>query len=176
MKPIVRSVAIIAAAAILAGCGGGSAGSGSGASKVPVKSASVSVKAVNGVGKVLVDSKGFALYSPDQEKAGTIRCTGGCVAIWMPLTLPKGASGPTAGSDLAADLGTVMRPDGKSQVTFDGKPLYRFVEDGAPGKVTGNGLSDSFGGRSFTWHVASSGATKPQQPSPSGGGGSGYGY
>jgi predicted lipoprotein with Yx(FWY)xxD motif len=92
------------------------------------------VKSVSGAGAVLVDSKGFALYSPDQEKSGTVRCIGSCTAIWVPLTLSKGVSGPTASSSLMSKLGTVMRPDGKSQVTFDGKPLYRFSPDGSAGR------------------------------------------
>ena len=65
-------------------------------------------------------------------------------------------------------LGTVMRPDGKKQVTFGGKPLYRFAPDGSPGKVTGNDASDQFSGHSFTWHVVSSGKTQtsPSPPPP----------
>lgn len=138
-------VAIIAA--VLAGCGSTSG---------PQRSAAdtVSLASVSGVGRVLVDSKGFALYSPAQEKGGTIRCTAGCASIWVPLTV-KGS--PQAGSGL--NLGTVMRPDGKTQVTFDGKPLYRFAEDNSPKSVSGNGVSDNFGGKSFTWHVASPGKT-----------------
>jgi predicted lipoprotein with Yx(FWY)xxD motif len=142
---LIGGVAIIAA--VLAGCGSTSG---------PQRSAAdtVSLASVSGVGRVLVDSKGFALYSPAQEKGGTIRCTAGCVSIWVPLTV-KGS--PKAGSGL--NLGTVMRPDGKTQVTFDGKPLYRFAEDNSPKSVSGNGVSDNFGGKSFTWHVASPGKT-----------------
>ena len=103
---------------------------------------------------MLVDAKGFALYSPVQEKGGAIRCTGSCATIWLPLTVK---SSPTAASGLK--LGTVMRPDGKTQVTFDGKPLYRFAEDSTPKTVGGNGVSDKFGGKSFNWHVASPGKT-----------------
>ena len=174
MKRVVYIVPLMVAAAALAGCGGSSYSGGSGGStgsgsKAVAKSASVAVKNVNGVGRVLVDAKGSALYSPDQEKNGTIRCTGSCTSIWLPLTLPHGASRPSAGSSLMSKLGTVMRPDGKTQVTFDGKPLYRFAEDSSPGKVSGNGVSDSFAGKSFTWHVASTGKTK----SSSGGGGYG---
>ena len=183
MKRIAYIAPLVIGAAVLAGCGGGSysggssggSGSGSGGSgskAAPAKSASVSVKSVSGVGSVLVDGKGFALYSPDQEKKGTIRCTGSCTSIWLPLTLPRGKSSPSAGASLMSKLGTVMRPDGKTQVTFDGKPLYRFAEDGSPGKVSGNGVSDRFGGKSFTWHVAATGKTKP---SGGGGGGGGYG-
>jgi predicted lipoprotein with Yx(FWY)xxD motif len=66
-----------------------------------------------------------------------------------------------------------MRPDGKTQVTFDGKPLYRFAEDASPKTVTRNGAKDTFGGKNFTWHVASPGKTST--PS-SGGGRYGSGY
>jgi predicted lipoprotein with Yx(FWY)xxD motif len=155
---------LAAAAAVgLSACGGSSSASSSSsssASKPAAAGDTVSLKSVSGAGAVLVDSKGFALYSPDQEKGGTVRCIGSCTAIWVPLTLSKGVSAPTASSSLMSKLGTVMRPDGKSQVTFDGKPLYRFSPDGSPGKVTGNGASDQFGGRSFTWHVVSSGKTQ----------------
>jgi predicted lipoprotein with Yx(FWY)xxD motif len=142
------AVALVAAA--LSGCGSTSGHAKSAGSPADT----VSLASVSGVGNVLVDSKGFALYSPVQEKGGAIRCTGSCATIWLPLTV-KGS--PTAASGLK--LGTVKRPDGKTQVTFDGKPLYRFAEDGTPKTVGGNGVSDNFGGKSFTWHVASPGKT-----------------
>ena len=116
----------------------------------------VSVADVEGVGDVLVDPQGDALYSPDQESGGKVLCTDACTSIWVPLTVSAGDQ-PTGSSEVKAKLGVVMRPDGASQVTFEGKPLYTFVEDGGPGTVTGNGFSDSFGGTSFTWHVAATG-------------------
>ena len=67
-----------------------------------------------------------------------------------------------------------MRPDGTSQVTFGGKALYSFVQD-SPGKVTGNGVSDSFGGTSFTWTAATTGATSADSSSTSTGSSSGGG-
>ena len=159
----IAAFGLAAAASVgLSACGGSSSSSSSASigSKPAAAGDTVSLKSVSGVGAVLVDSKGFALYSPVQEKSGTVRCIGSCTAIWVPLTLSKGVSAPTASASLMSKLGTVMRPDGKSQVTFDGKPLYRFSPDGSPGKVTGNGASDQFGGRSFTWHVVSSGKTQ----------------
>jgi hypothetical protein len=38
-------------------------------------------------------------------------------------------------------------------VTYNGRLLYSFKLD-KPGKVTGDGLKDAFGGQKFTWHVA----------------------
>jgi hypothetical protein len=49
-------------------------------------------------------------------------------------------------------LGTVRRPDGTRQLTAGGRPLYTFRPD-APGKASGNGVSDAFGGRRFTWRA-----------------------
>jgi predicted lipoprotein with Yx(FWY)xxD motif len=159
----------LSALAVLAALTLSACGSGSGHAKRSASPAdTVSLASVSGVGKVLVDAKGFALYSPVQEKSGTIRCTGSCTSIWLPLTT-KGMPSAPAG----LQLGTVMRPDGKTQVTFKGKPLYLFAEDSSPKSVTGNGVSDNFGGRSFTWHVASPGKTTTVS---SGGGGYSNGY
>lgn len=158
------ALGLAAGAAVgLSACGSSSSGKSSGgssASKPAAAADTVSLKSVSGVGTVLVDSKGFALYSPTQEQSGTIHCTASCTAVWIPLTLSQGVSSPTASSSLMPKLGTIMRPDSKKQVTFGGKPLYRFLPDGSPGKVTGNGASDQFGSRSFTWHVVSSGKTQ----------------
>jgi predicted lipoprotein with Yx(FWY)xxD motif len=134
----------VAAAVGLAGCGGGT-------------DTTVSARNVSGVGTVLVDQAGHALYSPEQEADGTILCTATCASIWIPLGVPSGQMSPTATDDLASRVGVVKRPDGSEQVTFDGKPLYTFVEDRSPGAVTGNGFEDSFGATSFTWRVVGPG-------------------
>jgi predicted lipoprotein with Yx(FWY)xxD motif len=126
----------------------------------------VSVEQVDGIGDVLVDREGAALYTSEQEADGTVRCVDDCLGFWLPL---EGA--PTGPEELSGTLGTVERPDGSRQVTYDGAPLYRFSEDAEAGQVTGDGLSDAFGGTTFTWHAATvDGASSPA------GGGRGYGY
>jgi predicted lipoprotein with Yx(FWY)xxD motif len=156
--------ALAALALTLAACGGGD-------DEQPASAAAaartVSVDQVEGVGSVLVDRSGAALYTPDREADGTIRCRGECTAIWPPLE----ASGmPTASDDVPGRLGTVRRPDGAMQVTYDGRPLYRFAQDPQPGDVTGDGASDRFGGTSFTWHAVTATGMS------SGGSGRSYGY
>ena len=143
----------------LSACGGSmSSSSGSSATSTAGSSETaasmVSTQKVSGAGIVLVDSRGDALYSPAQEQGGRILCTGGCTAVWIPLTLPAGMTAPTAASNLPGTLGIVKRSDGKRQVVWNGKPLYTFVQDAGSGKVTGDGATDSFGGMSLTWHVA----------------------
>ena len=134
----------------------------------------VSTKSISGTGTVLVDSKGDALYTNNMDSGSKIACTAECTSIWIPAAAPSGGQPTSGDSSVQAKLGTVMRPDGTSQVTFGGKPLYSFVQD-SPGKVTGNGVSDSFGGTSFTWTAATTGATSANSSSTSTGSSSGGG-
>jgi predicted lipoprotein with Yx(FWY)xxD motif len=162
--------AAVAASLLIAGCGGGSSSPPGAAAS----SDTVSVKQVDGVGAVLVDASGKALYTPDQDTARHVRCTGGCVAFWQPLE--PGAGKPTALHGGPA-LAVIRRPDGTRQVTAAGRPLYTFSQDSA-GAVTGDGFMDKFGGRSFLWHVvhAGKGVTATSTPAASPRPSSGYGY
>ena len=161
------------AALVLAGCGssgGNSAGGGSTGGSMTVQT-----QTVGSMSNVLEDSSGKALYVADQEGAGKVLCTtSACTAIWVPLTVPSGQQ-PSGASTVSSHLGTVTRPDGTTQVTWDGKPLYTFSFDHGAGQVTGDGKQDSFGGTSFTWHVATASGTSGGSPSTSpSSGGMGY--
>lgn len=163
------------AALLLSACGGNSNTNGSAAKSNSSGTArTVSVAKVGSVGDVLVDSKGDALYSATQEAGGKVLCTGSCTSIWRPLTLPAGDTNPTAAADLSPKLGVVKRPDGAEQVTFNGAPLYRFADDSGPGTVSGDGVSDSFDGMDFTWHVAAPTGTSGGSTSTSRSGGYGH--
>ena len=98
-----------ASALVLAACGGDGSSNSSPATGT-ASGETVAVAKVDGVGDVLVDSQGAALYSPDQETGGKVLCTGACTSIWVPLTLPDGAQ-PTGSSDVSRQLGVVQRPD-----------------------------------------------------------------
>jgi predicted lipoprotein with Yx(FWY)xxD motif len=151
MKKLVILASIVAAVA-LAACGGGNSSNDSASAADPggANAGTVSVQNLGGSGNVLVDSSGKALYASDQEATGMVLCTGGCESFWKPLTINGGK--PTG--SVLGKLGVVTRPDGSRQVTFDGKPLYSFTQDGS-GEVNGDGFSDSFDGQQFTWHVVS---------------------
>jgi predicted lipoprotein with Yx(FWY)xxD motif len=103
---------------------------------------------------VLANTARMPLYSPIQEASGRILCTATCTQIWKPV--PAGTETQTA--NLTGKLGVVIRPGGARQLTDGGRPLYTFVGD-SPGQLKGNGLTDQFNGRHFTWQaVLSSGA------------------
>jgi predicted lipoprotein with Yx(FWY)xxD motif len=166
---------LVVAALGFAACGGDDGQPQAAAADGSSGGETVSVASVDGVGEVLVDADGAALYSPDQEADGTIACTGKCAAIWVPLTLPRGMKTPSGSSEVEGKLGTVERPDGSVQVTLDRRPLYSFTEDNGPGEVNGDGFADSFAGQDFTWSVVTVGGA--EEDGQSGGNmGGGYSY
>jgi predicted lipoprotein with Yx(FWY)xxD motif len=158
--PRLLTAAAVAATLLIAACGSDSTNTGT-----PASNTAIAVKHVDGVGDVLVDASGQALYTPDQEANGKIRCVGQCVSFWRPV---EAGSNPMA-ADGAGKVAVITRPDQTKQVTVDGKPAYSFSED-APGKVTGNGFKDAFGGQKFTWHVLLASGGKSDAPSSGGGG------
>jgi predicted lipoprotein with Yx(FWY)xxD motif len=168
MHRLLVPAAALAAALTLAACGGGSTSSTT--SSGPAST--VSLRSVDGLGKVLVDAHGMALYSSNLDAKGKPACAGACTSIWKPLTLASGTPSAVSG---AGTVGTVTRSDGVRQVTVDGRPLYTFVQD-SPGKVTGNGVSDAFSGRHFTWSaVVAGGGSAAAGASGKSTSGSGYG-
>jgi len=162
----------LAASLVLAACGGG--GNDSSGSAAPAANGkTVAVKSVHGIGKVLFDADGKALYASDQEASGKVMCTNhACLAFWKPLT--TNSAKPTASSD-AGKIGVIKRPDGTMQVAASGRPLYTFSKD-SQGKVGGDGFSDDFAGQHFTWHAALAGGKTSSGGSSSGSGSGGSGY
>ncbi|MGZ6693786.1 MAG: COG4315 family predicted lipoprotein, partial [Solirubrobacteraceae bacterium] len=134
MRRLLTSGAALAATLVLAACGGGGGNATSDSATMARTTTTVAVKQVDGIGRVLVDAGGKALYSSDVEASGKVHCTGACTSFWEPLTLDSGTPTAPAG---AGKLGVIKRPDGTNQVTVDGKPLYRFSEDAAD-KLEGN--------------------------------------
>jgi predicted lipoprotein with Yx(FWY)xxD motif len=123
--------------------------------------ATVSVMQISGAGKVLVDSKGRALYRNDQEHGAVVLCKGACVTIWKPLNV----QGKPTGKSLPGKLAVAKRPDGTRQVTYKGERLYTFALE-KPRKVTGDGVKDAFNGHKFTWHVVHPAAKSSSTPPP----------
>ncbi|MCP2336371.1 COG4315 family predicted lipoprotein [Actinomadura rupiterrae] len=94
-------------------------------------------------GTALTDETGTALYLFAADRGRSSGCTGTCLAMWPPY-LTRGA--PRAASGARSDLlGTVQRPDGTTQVTYAGHPLYRYKKDYYTGDARGQRLYD-FGG------------------------------
>ncbi|HEY5977248.1 MAG TPA: hypothetical protein VIT85_05280 [Solirubrobacterales bacterium] len=159
LATITATAAILAL--LVAGCGGGDdSGTGSGGgglygsrggtvtdettapSPEATGAAVVSAASVPKLGRLIVDSRGHALYDFHKDKGTTSTCYGQCAAVWPPLTTE---GPPQAGNGAeASKLGTTERKDGSTQVTYAGHPLYGYVEDKGPGEANGNDIA-SFG-------------------------------
>jgi predicted lipoprotein with Yx(FWY)xxD motif len=165
--PVIALLALAAVVAI-AGCGSSSNSSSSGSSggaygsggESTSKTASatsptsgavtaITVGSASGVGKVIVDPEGMTLYYFQKDQGGKSACYGACEQAWPPLTTE---SKPQAGEGaMASKLGTTMRKDGTTQVTYAGWPLYTFVEDKKPGEDNGTD-SKAFGASWYPLH------------------------
>ena len=158
-KTATAALAILVAGLVLAACGGGNANSGNSGSMSTMSAGSglVSVRTVDKT-PVLADHQGRTLYSANVEQRGLIHCTNGCLSFWNPVHASS-SQAKTAAADLNLDLSVVKRPDGGDQLTFDGKPLYSFTQEG-PGQLTGNGFTDDFGGTHFEWTAAATSSTQ----------------
>jgi predicted lipoprotein with Yx(FWY)xxD motif len=159
--------ALLLAVVALAGCGGNASHA------LPTASdgrpASVGV-AGTGLGDVLVDRQGRTLYLFERDSGTMSACTGACAVNWPPLRV-RGT--PLVGSGAKpSDVGRTARPDGISQLTYRGHPLYTFVNDRKPGDTNGEGI-DAFGG---SWFAVSPAGDKVAPRSQQGGGGYGSGY
>jgi predicted lipoprotein with Yx(FWY)xxD motif len=111
----------------------------------------VKVQDIAGLGPVLVDGQGIALYMFATDKQGSpSRCYGICSIQWPPLLVPSGVARPVAGRGVQPGLlGTAPRTDGTTQITYNGWPLYLWPPDRTPGTATGQALTNA-GGR---WYV-----------------------
>jgi predicted lipoprotein with Yx(FWY)xxD motif len=145
----VRRVPAIAAAfmalAVVA-CGGTGASSTPSAS--PSQAAATVQTASKSVGgkkeSVLVGTKGLTLYYYTPDKAGSVTCTGQCLVNWPPLVLGSGVTTPTGARGVTGKLATVASPGGRTQVTYNGWPLYYFVKDKDGEDVYGQGVGGNW--------------------------------
>jgi predicted lipoprotein with Yx(FWY)xxD motif len=155
-----RPIRFLASAAVIplvalavAACGGGGTAT---ASPPPSTSASTPAPkpasthpvrvAASSLGKILVNANGRTLYLFKADSATKSACMGACATAWPPLLV---TGKPTAGTGLtASELGTIARPGGQRQVSYNGHPLYLFIKDQKRGQTNGQGVT-AFGAAWF---------------------------
>jgi predicted lipoprotein with Yx(FWY)xxD motif len=154
-RPSLRTMAVLAALSLVIALGATQVLAAKSTKRVAAEAQNATL------GKtVLTTTKGRTLYSLSVEVNGKFICTASCLSVWHPLMVPIGTRpiGPVK-------LGTVKRPEGGTQVTYKGRPLYRFGGDTKTGQANGEGIKDV-----GTWHAASvsqkAAEPAPQQPQP----------
>lgn len=96
----------------------------------------------------------FPLYSYSLDSPSTSACTAACAQRFEPL-LTTGTPG-IEGTGVSGSIGTITRPDGTTQLTYNGHPLYLFGDEGVKqsvgfgGLALGNGNGKVVGGGTFS--------------------------
>jgi predicted lipoprotein with Yx(FWY)xxD motif len=160
---IIRRAVLLGVAATLAGA------------LVATAATTATVKAAQNTtyGSLLVNSSGLTLYHLTSETKGAIKCTGACATLWPPLLVAGGAT-PSAGAGVtAAKLGTIKRPGGQIQVTYNGLPLYRYAPDKKSGQVLGEGVGGVWFAVSSAGKIVKHAPAATTTTTPASGG---YGY
>ena len=138
-----RSVVLIVFAFVAAACannGGEAVGS---ADDVPSSSAAAQPQPLSievddaEIGPVLVDGDGRSLYVYLLDDATSTACDDACRTTWTPVLV---AGKLTLADELDRSLfGRRALGDGEKQLTIDGQPVYRYVDDVEPGDQLGQG-------------------------------------
>jgi len=154
----------------IAGCGKGESASGSGSSSNEKELTAIatneepeggvvgvlSVSEVENLGSIVIDRGNHVVYVFDKDKGSTSSCYDACAVKWPPLLTE---SNPIVRDGIDPErVGTTERKDGKLQVTFDGMPLYGFLDDENPYEANGNGVK-AFGGE---WSALQPNGQKPE--------------
>jgi predicted lipoprotein with Yx(FWY)xxD motif len=102
------------------------------------------------VGPILATGEGATLYDFVPDTPTHSACLNvGCVFQWPPLLVSDATQvGPGVTRSF---VGTLKRPDGSTQLSYNGHPLYLYVRDTKAGEVMGQAI-DQGGG---LWYVLS---------------------
>lgn len=82
-------------------------------------------------GHMLINHKGFSVYSSDADEPGKSNCTGKCLENWGPVLAPQTAQ-------VKGEWSVVERSPGIKQWAYRGKPLYTFLQEKRTRSVTGS--------------------------------------
>jgi len=89
--------------------------------------------AVFRTGRMLVNHKGFSVYTFDKDNSGKSNCTGDCVKTWAPVLAPEAVRAH-------GDWSVIERSPGAQQWAYRGKPLYTNVSDVEHRRVIGQDI------------------------------------
>jgi predicted lipoprotein with Yx(FWY)xxD motif len=155
-------LSVVAGLLLLAGCGADREAPAriEPAAAPLTKARPVALKAeeVAGLGRVVTDQAGHTLYpfTQDSKNPSLSMCFDDCERLWRPVM----ATGDVVLTGVERDLvSTVARPDGSTQMTVGGWPVYTYTRDVAPGQANGQGVRG-------TWFAVSPEGGKTGAPDP----------
>jgi predicted lipoprotein with Yx(FWY)xxD motif len=144
-RSVVGAAAFIGSALVFAGCAGNSAT----LTVPPTTDPSLTLTVQRSpVGPILATGGGATLYDFAPDTPTHSACLDdGCTFQWPPL-LMQGPARVGRGVDPSL-VGTLRRPNGSTQLSYGGHPLYTYANDGTAGVVLGQGIDQNGG----LWYV-----------------------
>ncbi len=86
--------------------------------------------------KLLADTRGNTLYVFDlDQNSNAPKCNEACAEVWPPYLLTEAEV-----ANLAAPLGSVARANKKTQLTYEGRPVYTYAFDRGLSADAGDGI------------------------------------
>jgi predicted lipoprotein with Yx(FWY)xxD motif len=147
---VVVPAALVGLSLLVSACGGG--GGVTTLSGPPTTDSSLTLALrPSPVGPILVTGGGDTLYDFVPDTPSHSACDSNvCIFQWPPLV----TSGPVrVGKGVDRSLvGTLRRPDGSTQLSYGGHPLYTYNGDVSPGVVMGQAINQDGG----LWYVVGS--------------------
>lgn len=96
------------------------------------------------LGKYLIGWTGNTVYTFKKDSVGTSTCYDACAQKWPPYLVPAGMHLNIASGVNAALAGTIVRADGKTQMTYKGMPLYFYQGDTSGSDTKGQGIGNNW--------------------------------
>jgi predicted lipoprotein with Yx(FWY)xxD motif len=151
----------LVAALALSGCGTHSAKTSSAAPSAAASTASGATTRLaafqsDKLGAIVTDQSGFTLYRFEKDTLDppTSNCSGQCAITWPPA-IATANNVSLNGIDNSL-VSTITRGDGTKQFTIAGHPVYRYIQDKAPGDTNGQGVGSTWFAVTPTGQKASS--------------------
>ena len=85
------------------------------------------------------DGKTLYIFTKDTKGSGKSVCNGDCATNWPPLLVDE-LDEVKPDSAATGTLALITRDDGKTQLSYNGMPLYYFAADKAAGDTAGQGV------------------------------------
>ena len=115
-------------------------------------SGALATKRASGATVLAAGPRHLTVYLFEADRGASSACSGACAAVWPPVP----ATHVVAGGARSALVGSIVRADGRRQLTYAGHPLYFYARDGDAGDAYGQGIS-SFGA---SWYVVTPAGAK----------------
>lgn len=91
------------------------------------------------VGHFLTGANGMTLYYFGKDEDGVSNCSDNCLANWPALMSDEVIVSPVS---VPGSFSVIDRAEGGTQVAYNGRPLYYFAGDAAPGDTNGQGVGN----------------------------------